>query len=325
MKAIVVSRFGDESVLEYKDAPVPEPGDHEVRVRLYAVGVNPVETYIRAGQYANKPSLPYTPGNDGAGVVDKTGPGVTKAAVGDRVFIAAAVAKRNTGTYAEMAVCDEDAVQTLPDGVSFREGAGLGTPGLAAAYSLFTRARAIPGDTVLVHGATGGVGTLSVQLARRAGMRVFGTAGDADGEKLVKDIGAHRVFNRKEDGYTDRIMEATGGAGVDVILEMMANANLVKDLAMLAHNGRVVVIGNKGSVELNPRDIMSKEAAVLGMIVNRMPRRAFVATMAILSAGLESGMKVIVNQTLPLKEASHAHALIASNRAPGKVILETDS
>ncbi len=320
MKAIVVSRFGDESVLEYKDAPDPEPGDREVRVRMHAVGVNPVETYIRAGQYAMKPSLPYTPGNDGAGVVDKVGRGVTKVAVGDRVFVAAALAKRNTGTYAELTVCDADAVQALPDSVTFQEGAGLGTPGLAATYSLFSRARAIPGDTVLVHGATGGVGTLAVQLARRAGMRVFGTAGDADGERLVKELGAHRVFNRKEDGYTDRIFEATGG-GVDVIIEMLANVNLVKDLAMLAIGGRVVVVGSKGSLDFNPRDVMAKDAAVLGMIVNRMSRREYVANMATLSAGLETGMKVIVNQELPLKDAARAHAMIATEKAPGKIIL----
>ncbi|MCC8181105.1 MAG: NADPH:quinone reductase [Planctomycetes bacterium] len=325
MKTIIVAKFGDENVLEYKDAPVPEPNDNEVRVKLEAIGVNPVETYIRSGQDGNKPALPYTPGNDGAGTIDAVGKNVETVAQGDRVFIAAASAKRNTGTYAEYVVCDADAVKLLPPGVSFAQGAGLGTPGLASAYSLFGRAQAKPGDTVLIHGATGGVGTLAVQLARRAGMRVFGTAGNGEGEKLVRELGAHAVFNHKEQGYADKISEAAGRHGIDVVIEMVANVNLVRDLAMIAPHGRIVVVGSKGSVEINPRDTMSKNAAILGMMINGMSHRNFIANMARLSAGLETGMKVVLNQELPLRDAAQAHRLMAGDRAPGKIILVADA
>ncbi|MCD8350987.1 MAG: NADPH:quinone reductase [Planctomycetaceae bacterium] len=321
MKAIVVDQFGDENVLKIKDMPDPEPRENEVRVRVRAAGVNPVETYIRSGKYANLPSLPYTPGNDAAGVVDKVGPGVKRLAAGDRVFVAATVSKRNTGSYAELMVCDEDAVQSLPEGVSFSQGAGLGTPGLAATYALFSRGKVNPGEIVLIHGATGGVGTLAVQLARRAGAIVFGTAGNADGEKLIQELGAHHVFNHKEDGYTNKITDAATDGGLKLVIEMVANVNLTKDLAMLSEHGRVVVVGNHGSLDFNPRDIMGKDATVMGIIINSMSQDDFVANMFRLSAGLETGMKVVVDQEVPLAEAPRAHKLVSEGKGAGKIVL----
>ena len=146
MQAIVVSAFGGPDALVEQRIPVPEPHEGEVRVRLCAAGVNPVETYLRAGQYAQLPELPYVPGNDGAGIVDACGANLPSGAphVGERVFVAAARARRCTGTYAEFVVCDASAVAPLPDAVPFEQGAGLGTPGLAAADALFVRARVRP-------------------------------------------------------------------------------------------------------------------------------------------------------------------------------------
>ena len=151
MKAVVVEHFGGPEVLQTRSVPMPVPGAGEVRVRLMATGVNPVETYIRAGAYGAVPSLPYVPGNDGAGIVDAVGAGVENVQVGERVFVAATGAKHNTGTYATFVVCDASAVGRLPHDVSFEQGAGIGTPGLAAGDALFVRARVQPGETVLVH------------------------------------------------------------------------------------------------------------------------------------------------------------------------------
>ena len=320
MKAIVVSEFGDTSVLRFQDAPTPEPGEGEVRVRIRAAGVNPVETYIRAGQYGVLPKLPFTPGNDGAGVVDKVGPGVTRLTVGQRVVVAAILAKRNTGTYAEYTVCDADAVYPLSDAASFEEGAGLGTPGLAAAYALFAKARIEPGETVLIHGATGGVGSLAVQMARQNGAVVFGTADDKEGEALLKEIGAEKTFIHGEEGYLERIAEAAPG-GLDVVIEMLANVNLSKDLALLAKHGRIVVVGNRGSLDFSPRDMMMKTATVYGILLNNMFPKDFKVAMCRLKSAQDNGMHVIVGQALPLEKAPQAHTDVIEGRRVGKIVL----
>lgn len=320
MKAVVVREFGDENVLECREIPMPEPGPGEVRVRIRAAGVNPVETYIRSGKYGALPALPYTPGNDGAGIVDAVGPDVRRLAPGQRVFIAASLAKRNTGTYAEYAVCDADAAHPLPDALGFAEGAGLGTPGLAAGYALFSRADLRPGETVLVHGASGGVGTLAVQLARRAGAVVLGTAGSPEGEALLAAIGAHRVCNHREEGYLEMIREAAPG-GPDVIIEMLADVNLAKDLSLLARHGRIVVVGSRGSLAFSPRDAMVKDAAIHGMLLGNMPRAEYVAMMYRLAAALENGLRVIVGRELPLEDAPEAHRLVMEGNKAGKIVL----
>ncbi len=322
MHAIVVPRFGDETVLRDEDIPIPEPGEGEVRVRIEAAGVNPVETYIRSGVYGTLPALPYTPGSDGAGLVDKVGPGVRAPREGQRVFVAAAKSRRNTGTYAEYVVCDADCARLLPESLSFAEGAGLGTPGLAAVDALFSRAGTRPGEKVLVHGATGGVGTLAVQLARQAGAVVFGTAGTAEGEALLRRLGAHEVFNHREEGYLERIADASA-PGPDVILEMLANVNLNGDLALLAPRGRVVVVGSRGSLEFTPRDVMSKDAAILGMLLGNMPREAWVSALYRLSAALENGLRVVVSRSIPLARAALAHTLVIGEGKTGKIVLTT--
>lgn len=321
MKAIVVSEFGDETVLEEKTVDIPEPESGEVRVKLSAAGVNPVETYIRSGQYPSLPSLPYTPGNDGAGTIDAVGEGVDALRAGDRVFVAAALAKRNTGTYAEYVVCDASAVQALPESMPFAQGAGLGTPGLAAGDALFIRADIKPGEIVLVHGASGGVGTLAVQLARRRGAIVFGTAGDKEGMALVAHLGAHRTFNHREEGYMDDIAQATHGRKVDAIIETNANINLMKDLAILGRRGRVVVVGSRGTIEFDPRATMQSDAAVLGMGVGNMNEAELSQVMHALGAALESSMEVAIGKTFPLSNAQEAHRAVEGHGKNGKIVL----
>src|SRR6266496_146350 len=186
MKAIRVHEFGGPEVLRLEEVPTPRPGPGEVLVRIHAIGVNPVETYIRAGTYARLPALPYTPGNDGAGVVEEIGSDVNEFKPGDRVYTGGSLAG---STYAEFTLCKTAQVHPLPENVSFAQGAAMGTPYATAYRGLFQRADAKPGETVLVHGASGGVGTAAVQLARACGLRVFGTAGSDQGRKLAREQG----------------------------------------------------------------------------------------------------------------------------------------
>jgi NADPH2:quinone reductase len=287
-------------------------------VRIHATGVNPVETYIRAGTYARLPELPYTPGNDGAGIIEEAGADVNGFKVGDRVYTAGSL----TGTYAEFAMCKQEQVHPLPGNVSFEQGAAMGTPYATAYRGLLQRAAARQGETVLVHGASGGVGTAAVQLGRARGLRVFGTAGSEEGLKLVREQGAHEVFDHRAPDHFEQIMNSTGGDGVNVIVEMLANVNLGKDLTILAKGGRVVIIGSRGPVEINPRDTMQRDADVRGMILPNTSPTEMASIHAALFAGLENGtLRPVIGKEFPLAEAAQAHKAVMKSGALGKIVL----
>jgi NADPH:quinone reductase len=322
VKAIRVKEFGGPEVLQLEDVPTPQPGPGEVLMRIYATGINPVETYIRAGKYARLPKLPYTPGNDGAGVVEQAGANVTEFKAGDRVYTAGSV----TGTYAEFALCKKEQVHPLPANVSFAQGAALGTPYATAYRGLLQRAVAKPGETALVHGASGGVGIAAVQLARAHGLRVFGTAGSQEGLRLVREQGAHEVFDHRTPDHFDQLMKATGGHGIDVIVEMLANVNLGKDLTILAKGGRVVIIGSRGPAEINPRDTMQRDADIRGMILPNTPPAEMASIHAALVAGLEEGaLRPVIGKEFPLVDAAEAHRAVMEPGALGKIVLLTES
>ncbi|HJY53771.1 MAG TPA: NADPH:quinone reductase [Candidatus Udaeobacter sp.] len=321
MQAIRVNQFGGPEVLRLEEAPTPQPGPSEVLVRVHAIGVNPVETYIRAGTYARLPELPYAPGNDGAGVVEQVGADVTEFKAGDRVYTAGSLG----GTYAEFALCKKEQVHPLPANVSFAQGAAMGTPYATAYRGLFQRADAKPGETVLVHGASGGVGTAAVQLARAQGLRVYGTAGSERGIKLVREQGAHEVFDHRAANHFEQVMKATGGRGVDVIVELLANVNLGGDLTILAKAGRVMIIGSRGRVEIDPRDTMKRDADVRGMILPNTPPAELASIHAALIAGLENGpLRRVIGKEFPLAEAAQAHRAVTEPGALGKIVLVPD-
>ena len=318
MKAIVVREFGAPEVLKLEDVPAPTPGPSQVLVRIKAVGVNPVETYIRTAAYVKKPNLPFTPGTDGAGVVEAVGSNVTTVKTGDRVYTHGTV----SGSYAELAICEELQVHPLPANASFQQGAAMGIPYGTAWRALFLKAQAKPGETVFVHGASGGVGVAAVQIARAAGLRVIGTAGTDKGMQLVREQGAHEVLNHREPDYLSKVLPLTGGRGADVILEMLTNVNLDKDFDILALRGRVIAVGNRGRIEIDPGKLMTKEATVAGM-------RGFNATAddhrlshAALVAGLETGaLKPVVGKELTLSQAPEAHVAVLEPGAYGKIVL----
>jgi len=318
VKAIVVHEFGGPEVLKLEEVPTPKPAAGQVLVRIHGAGVNPYDTYMRAGTYAVKPPLPYTPGSDGAGVIEAVGDGVKKAKKGDRVY----TAKTLTGAYAEYALALEEQVHALPEKVSFGQGAGVWVPYGTAYHALHHSAQARASETVLVHGASGGVGSAAVQMARAMGLTVFGTAGTQKGVDLVKREGAHQVFDHSKAGYQEEILKATGGRGMDVVLEMLANVNLAADLKLLATNGRVIVIGNRGEITINPRDLMLRRASARGFTLWAITPSEESEIHAGLIAGLENGtLRPVVGKELPLAEAARAHKEILEPGAAGKIVL----
>jgi NADPH2:quinone reductase len=318
MKAIRVHETGGPEVMKLEEVPDLKPGPGQVVVRVKAAGVNPVDTYIRAGAHAQKPPLPFTPGVDAAGDVEAVGEGVTRVAVGDRVYTSGTL----TGTYAEQALCHESQAQPLPDNLSYAQGAAVNVPYATAYRGLFQRARAVPGETVLVHGASGGVGIAGVQLARAAGMKVIGTGGTDKGRDLVKENGAHHVLDHRAPDYFDQLKALTSGRGVDVILEMLANVNLARDLTALAQSGRVVVIGNRGTIEINPRDAIGRDADILGMSFFNASEQERAGIHAALFAGLENGtLRPVIGREMPLADAPRAHAAVMEPGAYGKIVL----
>jgi NADPH:quinone reductase len=317
MKAIVVHEFGGPEVLKVEELPEPSPGASQVLIRVKAIGVNPVDVYIRTGTYARKPQLPYIPHSDIGGVVEAVGSSVTRFAKGDRVYAFAV-----SGGGAELAAAEEWQTQPLPDNATFQQGAALGVPYGTAWRALFIRAHARAGETVLVHGASGGVGTAAVQLARAHGLRVLGTAGTDEGLKLIREQGTHAAFNHRHSDYRTGILAETGGRGVDLVLEMLANVNLDHDLDLLAPRGRVVVIGNRGRVEIDPRKSMARDAAILGMTLFNATPEEFREIHAGLVAGLANGtLQPVIGRELPLADVATAHQAVMEPGAFGKIVL----
>jgi len=318
MKAIRVSEFGGPETLKVQEVADPRPDSGQVVIRVKAAGINPVDTYIRAGAYARKPNLPYTPGTDAGGIVEAVGSNVKRFKVGDRVYTNGSIA----GVCAELALCPESRVHHLPSQISFAQGAAIGVPYGTAYRALFQRGRGKAGETVLVHGATGGVGIACVQFARASGFTVIGTGGTDKGRALVAEQGAHHVLDHKAPDHEKRLMDITGDRGVDLIAEMLANVNLAKDLTLLAAGGRAVVIGNRGSIEINPREAMAREASILGLILFAATEADLNEIHAAVVAGLENGsLRPIVRQELPLSEAPHAHELVMEPGAYGKIVV----
>ncbi|MGI9034742.1 MAG: NADPH:quinone reductase [Pyrinomonadaceae bacterium] len=320
MKAIIVGKFGAPEVLKLEETADMEPHENQILVRVKAAGVNPVDTYIRAGQYANKPNLPYTPGKDAAGIVERTGANITKFKTGDRVLTAGSV----SGTYAEFCLCAENQLIRLPENVSFEQGAGVFVPYATAYRALFQKARGKFGETVLVHGASGGVGIAAVQWAKNAGLKIIGTASSDEGKNLVAEQGADYVFDHSNENYLEEIKDATVGKGVNIILEMLANVNLVKDFDVLAMFGRISIIGNRGSLDFNPRLVMGKDASVFGMSLFNAPADEMNEIYAAIFDGLSKGfLNPIVGKTFELTDAAQAHRAVIEAKAFGKIVLTT--
>jgi NADPH:quinone reductase len=318
MKAIVVREYGQPEVMQLEDAPTPEPIGAQVLVRVQAAGVNPVDTYLRTGIHAHAPKLPYTPGKDGAGYVEAVGMDVDDLKRGDRVYVAGSI----SGTYAEYSLCERSHLGLLPDVVSFEEGAGVWTPYATSFRALFQKADAQEGETVLVHGASGGVGIAAIQWAKSKGVNVIGTASSDEGKSLVEETGASAVFDHSDDDHLSEIREYTGGRGVDIIIEMLANVNLERDFEALAMFGRIVVVGSRGSIQFTPRLAMTKDATIYGMSLFNTPQEGMTEIHDRIFEGLSAGyLKPPVSRRFALSEAPAAHHAVIEDKAAGKIFL----
>ena len=319
MKAIQVHEFGDAAVMRYEDIADPIAAAGEVVIKVEAIGINPVDTYIRSGVHLIKPELPYIPGGDAAGIILSLGDGVSQFEVGDRVYVANS---SGSGSYAEKAPLPADSILTLPDNVSFAQGAAIGTPYGTAYWALVNRGRGKAGETVLVHGASGAVGNAALQIAKSMGITTIGTAGSERGLELARQQGAAHALNHTEDGYLDAIGELTGGKGPDLILEMLANVNLPRDMEVAAKYGRIVVIGNRGPVEINPREAMMKELDILGIARFNATPEQMAALNAAIGCGLADGsLNPVIGKEMPLAQAVDAHHAVLQPGAYGKIVL----
>nr|XP_006820285.1 PREDICTED: quinone oxidoreductase-like [Saccoglossus kowalevskii] len=255
---------------------------------------------------------------DLAGIVEDVGSGVKDFKIGDRVYSTLS----ECGAYADYQVSEDRNVFHLPSQLTFQEGAGIGCVYFTAIRSLFHIANCKAGETVFVHGASGGR-IAFVQIARAHGMQVIGTAGTAEGMEIVKKQGAHYVFNHREDGYMGKIKELTDGKGVDAIMEMNAHLHLVTDLDILSNGGRLVVVGRYGNIAINPRDIMLKEAKILGVMLPNSTTAERRDIGAAINDGIQKGwLRPLIWKEFPLKEASEAHRLMANGHgAKGRIVL----
>ncbi|XP_063866683.1 quinone oxidoreductase-like isoform X3 [Scylla paramamosain] len=317
MRAVVVREFGGVKKMKVEtDMPAPSVGDHEVLIKVHASGINPVDTYIREGMYASLPELPYVPGKDGAGVVEALGAKVTKFKLGDRVFCSI---NGRYGTLASLTSAPETRVFPLGENLSFEDGASIGIPYFTACRALILKAKAKKGERLLVHGASGGVGLAAVQMGRELGLHVVGTAGTDEGISLVKATGAHEVFNHRDPKYLKNL----GTEKFDIILEMLANVNLDKDLTLMNPRGRTIVVGSRGPTQINPRNLMMSESSVTGVALGTSTEEEWAELAAHVVAGTESGwVKPPVHKVYSLEEASQAHHdIIHSKGAQGNLVV----
>ena len=324
MKAIQISNFGTSENLVVEQVDSPTVTELEVKVNLGAAGVNPSDVYTSTGTYSIKPALPYTPGLDGAGIVEEIGEQVTNVKVGDRVFIACMPEGKATGTMAEQIVCESRFVHHLPEHISFEQGASLGIPALTAYRALVGRAKIKTGQTVFIHGASGAVGLLAVQIAKAMGAKVIGTASREAGKQLVKEAGADIVLDHITEQTIDSVLNATNGNGPDVIIEFLANKNLQTDLQLITKQGVIVVVGNRGEIEINPRLMMQKECDVRGMsLFNGTAEQHLELITGVAKLMEDKQLNPYIGHRYPLDQAGTAFDAVINGEHNGKVVVKT--
>ena len=322
MKAILVEEFGEPAVLRYGEVERPSPGEGEVLIEVRSAGVNYADTMRRRDQYLTRQKLPFTPGSEVAGVVAEVGTGVENVSAGDR-----AVTLLGTGGYAEYAVAPAGSLIPLPGNLSFDEAAAIPLQGLTAYHTIKTSGALKPGESVLVHAAAGGVGTLAVQMAKLLGAgKVIATAGGQQKLDLAASLGADVLIDYTDDSWPQSVREATDGAGADVILEMVGADFPEKNLQCLAVFGRMVVFGaasgERGTIV--PASLMKGCHAVIGFWLVPILERPdlLVPSLQETLGWIASGdLQLTIGATYPLERAAEAHAALEGRETTGKVLL----
>lgn len=322
MKAVRIHEYGGPEVLVYEEVPAPEPGPVQILVRVEAATVNPVDVAVREDRFPTPKAPPKTLGSDGAGVVEQVGHDVSSVKSGDEVFFSG-LGIGSEGSYAEYALIAEAQAVPIPAGLTFVDAAALGMAFPAAYYGLVTRGAVQTGETVLVQGAAGGVGSASVQLAVAFGARVIGTVNGAAEADLVRSLGAEATIDYRTEDVVARALELTDGKGPDLVHELVVSVNLPADVRLLATGGRIVCTGQGPSPEATVPigDALAKDATLLFMNLNNA-KRAGVAAIAreIAQMAADGRIKPVIGEELPLAEARHAHELLAGDHL-GKIVL----
>ena len=323
MKAVVITEFGGPDVLQLEDVPDPVVGPGEVVIDIAATAVNRADLLQRAGHYPVPPGAPEWPGLECSGTISAIGAGVLHWNLGDPVC-----ALLSGGGYAERVAVPTGQLLPLPVGLDLVDAAALPEVTCTVWSNVFMAAGLRPGEVLLVHGGSSGIGTMAVQLAREVGATVAVTAGSADKLQRCRELGADIVVNYREQDFVTAVREATGGHGADVVLDNMGASYLSRNIDVLAFNGRLVVIGMQGGVkaELDLSALMSKRAAVISTSLRARPadeKAAIVASVCehvwpLLNAGT---VRPVIHDRLPLAQAADAHRMMKESSHIGKILL----
>jgi putative PIG3 family NAD(P)H quinone oxidoreductase len=323
VKAITIPEPGEADALVLDDVPDPEPGPGEVRIRVCAAGVNRADVQQRKGFYPPPPGASEYPGLEVSGTVDAVGEDVTQWVVGDEVC-----ALLSGGGYAELVCVPAGQVLPVPSGVPLEDAAALPEVVCTVWSNVFMTANLLPGQTVLVHGGSSGIGTMAIQLAREVGARVAVTAGTAEKLEACRALGAEVLVNYREQDFVEQVRAATGGAGADVVLDNMGAKYLARNVEVLAVNGRLVVIGLQGgrTAELDLATLLSKRAAVIATSLRARPAAEKATIVAAVREHvwplLESGRVVpVIQGRHPLADAAVAHREMEASGHVGKILL----
>ena len=322
MRAILVEEFGEPDVLRYTDVERPGPGPDDVSIEVRAIGVNYADTMRRRNQYLVPQELPFIPGSEVAGVVSGLGESVDDVGVGDRVMTLL-----GTGGYAPYAVAPARNLIPLPDDLGFDEAAAVPLQGLTAYHIIKTSGRLSKGESVLVHAAAGGVGTLAVQMAKLLGAgKVIATASTREKLELARDLGADVLINYTDNDWPERVLEATDGRGADVILEMVGGDFPERNLSCLALFGRMVVFGSasRDRGKIVPASLMNGNQTVAGFWLPRVTGRPDLlgSSLGEILGWVASGeIRLTIGARYPLEQAAEAHADLEGRKTTGKIVL----
>jgi NADPH:quinone reductase len=324
MRAAFYERQGAaREVLQLGELERPEPGPGEVRVRIAASGVNPSDTYARAGSQAPMAFPRIVPHQDGAGVIDALGQGVAQERLGERVWVYEATWNRATGTAADYTVVPAERAVKLPDNVEFEAGACLGIPALTAHRAVFADGD-VKGTTILVTGGAGAVGGTAVQLARWAGARVIATVSSDEKARAARELGAHEVVNYRTQNVVTEVQRLTNNEGVNRIVEVDFGGNLPVSLQIMKPNGVIAGYASRGNAEPKVpfRQLMTRNILVRGILVYTMPETAKVNGAAHITQALEEGaLAPRVGKRLRLEQIADAHEAVERGSVIGNVVL----
>jgi NADPH2:quinone reductase len=320
MKAIQIQQLGGPEQLKLVDIPDPQPGLGEALIEIHAAGVNFIDVYFRIGLY--KADLPITPGNEGSGVVKAIGPGVTHVAVGDRVAYAMA-----RGSYAQLAIVPAHLLIPLPDAVSFEQGAAALLQGMTAHYLTASTFPLQPGHSALVHAAAGGAGALVVQMAKKRGAHVIGTAGSPAKLEIAREAGCDSVIDYTTQDFEEETKKLTGGKGLDVIYDSVGASTFLKGLNLLRHRGTMVLFGqSSGPVQPIDPNILNGKGS---LFLTRPSLAHYIASDEelkwragdVLNGIADGSLKLRIDRTYPLADAAQAHRDLESRKTAGKLLL----